>query len=240
MNEMQKPLTAVIAGASGLTGSFLLPLLLKEPGYDKVIALSRRPLPVKHPKLHTILSDGQQVNEIKNQFRIAAEKSNASNSGGNQGSEKTELLRGAHVFCCLGTTMARAGSKSAFEAVDLEYPVNLGKICLEMGARHYLLISALGANADSGIYYNRVKGLCEHRIQELHYPQFSVFRPSILDGPRQEKRFGEKMGLILIKALSPLLQGSWKKYRPTLVSDLAARMAAQAWKQENGFWIIEG
>lgn len=237
MNEMQKPLTAVIAGATGLTGSFLLPLLLQENRYDKVIALSRRPLSVQHPKLSTILSDGKDLGTAFSQAGLIG---NSGNSNTLKAQPEGKPLEGAHIFCCLGTTMAKAGSKPAFEAVDLEYPVNLGKICLEMGARHYLLISALGADADSGIYYNRVKGLCERRIQELQYPQFSVFRPSILDGPRQEKRVGEKIGLIMVKALSPLLQGSFKKYRPTQVSDLAKRMADQAWKQENGFWIIEG
>lgn len=216
MNELQKPMRAIIAGASGLTGSFLLPLLLQDNRYEKVIALSRRPLPIQHPLLETIITDGTNLEEWK------------------------ESLRGAHIFCCLGTTMAKAGSKSAFEAVDLEYPLNLAKICRENGARHYLLISALGANAQSGIYYNRIKGICEQKIKELNYPQFSIFRPSILDGPRKEKRFGEMIGLKLAKFISPLLQGSWKKYRPTSVSDLAIRMAAQAFRDENGFWIIEG
>lgn len=216
MNELQKPVKAIIAGASGLTGSFLLPLLLKDTRYEQVIAISRRALPIQDSKLLTILSDGKNLNEWK------------------------ETLQGAHVFCCLGTTMAKAGSKSAFEAVDLEYPLNLAKICRENGARHYLLISALGANAHSGIYYNRIKGICEEKIKELNYPQFSIFRPSILDGPRQEKRFGEMIGLKLIKAMSFLLQGSWRKYRPTSVSDLAIRMAAQAFKEEDGLWIMEG
>lgn len=237
MNEMQKPLTAVIAGATGLTSSFLLPLLLQDNRYDKVIALSRRPLAVQHPKLQTILSDGKDLDTAFSQAGLIGNNGNSSTPAA---LPPGKSLNGAHIFCCLGTTMAKAGSKPAFEAVDLAYPVNLGKICLDLGAGHYLLVSALGAHPDSGVYYNRIKGLCEQRIGALGFPQFSVFRPSILDGPRQEKRLGEQMGLVLMKALRFLFQGSWKKYRPTAVSDLAERMAAQAWKEEKGFWIMEG
>jgi len=216
MNELQKPLSALIVGASGLTGSFLLPLLLKEERYEKVIALSRKPLPFQQEKLKTILTDGKNLGEL------------------------SENLQASHIFCCLGTTMAKARSKQAFEAIDLEYPLQLAEICRKNGASHFLLISALGADPHSGIYYSRIKGIVEEKIIALNYPRTTIFRPSILDGPRKENRMGEKIGLKIAQWMSPLLQGPWKKYRPTKVSELAERMAVEAWSEQEGVQIIEG
>lgn len=209
-------LKALIAGATGLTGSFLLPLLLNDSRYAEVIVLSRRTPALKHPKIKLILTEGKNLEEISDQ------------------------LQADHVFCCLGTTMKKAGSREAFEAVDLKYPVELAKICRQNGAGHFLLISALGANPDSGIYYSRIKGLCEEKIKALGYPRLSIFRPSILDGPRTEHRAGEALGLIISRLIAPLLFGGMKKYRPTKVQDLAERMAKAAFRGEEGVQIMEG
>lgn len=216
MNEINNTAIALIAGATGLTGSVLLNLLLEDNRYTKVIALSRKPGEIQHPKLEWILTDGKDL------------------------LSHSEQLTCDHIFCCLGTTIRKAGSQAAFEAIDLTYPVELGKICKANGASHYLLVTAIGADKDSSIFYNRIKGRCEAAVCQLNFPLTTIFRPSILDGDRKEFRLGEKLGLILGKLLAPFMLGKFKKYRPTSVERLAQDMISQAWRSGEKLIILEG
>jgi uncharacterized protein YbjT (DUF2867 family) len=208
--------TAIIAGATGLTGSILLDLLLEDVRYRAVIALSRRPLAKTHPKLRVILTDGAHLQEV------------------------SQELKGQHVYCCLGTTMKQAGSKAAFEAVDLHYPTLLAKICLEQGAEHFLHISAIGATSHSLVYYSRIKGICEDQLGQLNYPNLSIFRPSILDGARKEHRMGERIALVITRLINPILLGPLRYYRSSKVEVLAEAMRSAAFREETGFRLYSG
>ncbi|CAN7562665.1 NAD-dependent epimerase/dehydratase family protein [Rossellomorea sp. LjRoot5] len=179
---------ALIAGATGLVGSHLSEILLKSPEYIKVISFVRRESGMKHEKLdeRIISFDGMKLlphEEIDD------------------------------VFCCLGTTIKKAGTKHAFKKVDYEYPIQLGKLGKEHGARQYLVISSIGAKPESPFFYSQVKWNLEKELKELHYPSLHIFRPSLLLGERQEFRLGEKAGEIFSRAVRPVMVGRLKRYR---------------------------
>ncbi|MBL7811046.1 MAG: oxidoreductase [Bacteroidetes bacterium] len=201
--------TALIAGASGLTGSFLLQKLLDAPEYNAVKALVRKPLPITHPKLEQIITRFDDLPELN--------------------------LQCEDVFCCMGTTIATAGSKEAFRRVDLEIPLALAREARKQGAQHYLLISAMGANEKSMIFYNRIKGELERELRQLDYPGLFIFHPSMLDGPRTENRTGERIGQALMRALDFLIP---KNYKIIHVEKVAQSMLQHALQAKSGVHVI--
>lgn len=203
--------TALIAGSTGLIGRQLLNLLLKSQDYQKVIALTRRDLPA-HPKLSQVIVD----------------------AGGLAG--KADLLKADDVFCCLGTTMAKAGSREKFREIDFDYPLELARISHALGARQYLLVSALGANKDSKLYYNKVKGEVEDAISAVGFDTFHVFRPSLLLGARSEKRSGEDAAKVVYKIFGFLIP---KKFQAIDSSQVAAAMLHFASGHKNGKFLHE-
>ena len=203
--------TALVAGSTGLIGKQLLDLLLESDRYKKVIAITRHDIPV-HPKL----------SQIKIEFDSIGEKSSA--------------LKADDVFCCLGTTMKKAGSKEKFYQVDFYYPLLLAKISHSEGARQFMLISALGADKNSSIYYNHVKGEIEDAVTEVGFSAVHIFRPSLLLGPRKEKRFGEDVGKFFSRFLGFLIPS---KYKPIESIKVARAMLAMANKNETGIFIHE-
>lgn len=200
-NDMPK--IALIAGATGLVGSSLITLLLESDHYAQVISIQRKASAISNPKLKVIQTDFINI-------------------------EFMDLTAIDDVFCCLGTTIKKAGSKAAFYKVDFEYPLALAQLGLHAGATHFLLITALGANPSSAFFYNRVKGAIEQKLMELPYKTMSVLRPSLLLGERKEKRTGEKIGMAIAGAIRPLLKGPLKKYRGILAVDVAKAMYAIA------------
>ncbi len=160
--------TALVAGSSGLIGRQLLSLLLEDSRYAKIIAISRKPLELTHPKLENVVLDFDHLKQ------------------------HSQALRCDDIFCCLGTTIKKAKTKEAFRKVDFDYPVELARIGKEQGAEKYLLVSALGANKNSSLFYNQVKGEVEDAIAKIEIPALHIFRPSLLVGPRAEQRGGEE------------------------------------------------
>jgi uncharacterized protein YbjT (DUF2867 family) len=191
--------TALVAGASGLVGGQLLQVLLENPAYGRVTALVRRPLPLSHPRLEQRAVDFDRLAEQAGAFQVD------------------------DVFCCLGTTIKKAGSQAAFRKVDYEYPVAMAQLAHQQDARQYLIVTAMGADARSRIFYNRVKGEVEQAVRSVGLPAVHVFRPSLLLGERQEARFGERVATVVSKAVTPLMGGGLRKYRP-----IAGRAVAEA------------
>ncbi|TGE14323.1 NAD-dependent epimerase/dehydratase family protein [Hymenobacter elongatus] len=200
--KLQK--TALIAGASGLIGSQLLPLLLASDRYAKVIAVGRRPVPMVHPKLEQRVLDMDQLE----QHRLS--------------------LIADDVFCCLGTTMRQAGSKEAFYKVDYLYVVKLAALTAANFAAQFMVVSSMGADAGSRMYYNRVKGEMEQAVRQTPFRAIHFFRPSLLLGERTEKRAGEQAGTVLLRVLNPLLVGPLRKYRPVAAATVARAMLRAA------------
>ena len=205
----------MIVGATGLVASELLQLLLKDSYYRTIITVSRRQLDITHENLVQVIVDYDRLEDIE------------------------ELLEATDVYCCLGTTMAVVGSREAFYKVDYTYPVEVAKIALKNESSQFLLISAMGANKNSNIFYNRVKGEVEEKIKSLGFPSTHIFRPSLLLGDRKEDRKGEKFMQKLSQAAPFLFMGPLAKYRPIKAIDVAKGMIAMAKKQVVGISTID-
>jgi uncharacterized protein YbjT (DUF2867 family) len=203
--------TALIAGSTGLIGSQLLKMLLESDRYSKVIALTRNDLPA-HPKLEILKIQFDQLTEWDNK------------------------LGADDIFCCLGTTMAKAGSRENFYQVDFFYPLLIAKISHTRGARQYMLVSALGANPESSIYYNRVKGEIEQAIREVPFTTVHIFRPSLLLGPREEKRSTENAAKIFYQIFGFLIP---RKYKAIQSAKVARAMLAMASREQPGQFVHE-
>ncbi|MBI1768860.1 MAG: NAD(P)H-binding protein [Bacteroidetes bacterium] len=204
--------TALVAGSTGLVGSQLLELLLKDERYSKAIAISRKKLTLTHSKL---------VNVICELSQFASHQKD---------------LKADDVFCCLGTTMRQAKSKEAFRAVDFDAPFSLAKISREQGAKRFLLVSALGANKSSSIFYNRVKGEAEESIRQIGFDASHIFRPSLLLGTRKEQRSGEEAAKVVYKFFGWLVPN---KYQAIESIKVARAMLAFANEEQFGNFVHE-
>lgn len=200
MAEARKK-TAVLAGASGLVGGYVLKRLLAHPSYSRVEILVRRELPIRDSKLTQRTVDFAGL-----------------------GAGALEIVPN-EVFCCLGTTIRKAGSEEAFRRVDYDYPLVLARFAKAAGTGKFLMVSALGADPKAAAFYNRVKGEVERAIAAIGLPAAYFFRPSLLTGPRAESRPGEMIGNAIGKVIAPLLIGGLRRYRPIHAGTVAAAMA---------------
>jgi len=175
----------LLAGATGLVGSHALRLALADPAIERVIAPTRRPLP-PHPKLDAPSIDWDALPPDAPWWRVDA------------------------VVCALGTTMRAAGSREAFRRVDFDYPLALGQAAHRAGARVYALNSALGADAGSRVFYNRVKGELEQALAEVGFDSLTYVRPGLIGGERAQSRPGEAAASVLLRTLGPLLPRRWR------------------------------
>jgi uncharacterized protein YbjT (DUF2867 family) len=207
-----KTRTALIAGATGLTGSHLLPDLLADARYPHVYALVRKPCLTPHVKL----------NEHAVDFR-----------------KLPSLPPIDDAYCCLGTTIKKAGSEAAFREVDFDYVLNVARAAKAAGATRFMVISALGASAASGVFYNRVKGEMEEALKQIGFETLSIFRPSFLDGDRTESRVIERVSIFAFKLIGPLLLGGARKYRVIAASQVARAMRVSAWLPTKGVKAYE-
>ena len=210
---MQK--TALLAGATGLIGSQLLPLLLASERYDKVIVVGRKSVPTIHPKLVQVITELDKLEDAR--LKLIADD----------------------VYCCLGTTMARAGSQTAFFKVDFSYVVQLAALAAGNFAAQFLVVSSMGADAESRVYYSRVKGEMEAAVRQAPFRAVHIFRPSLLLGERAAPRLGERLGAVVLGALRPLLRGPLRKYRPVAGAAVAAAMLRAAREDGSGVQVHE-
>ena len=209
--------TALLVGASGLVGGHCLQQLLADDRYERVIVLVRRQLSAAafHPKL---------VQRVINFDLIP---------------RLPDFPASDHVFCTLGTTIHKARTRDQFYKVDFTYVHELAKRAVEGGATKFLLVSSIGASARSRVFYSRVKGEVEQALRGLPYQGLQVFRPSFLTGERTEERFGERMGTILFRALSPLMFGGLRRYRPIAAQTVAQAMIWIANQELHGVNVFE-
>lgn len=207
--------TALLLGGSGLIGRHCLDYLLKDEHYTQVEVLVRRPLSIEHPKLIQHLVSFDQLKDTLTK------------------------VQANDVYCCLGSTIKKAGSKTAFHQVDFTYPLEIAKLSLTNGAEQFLLISALGANPSSSIFYNRVKGEVEEAIAQCNFQGFHIFRPSLLLGKRQERRPSEEFGQKIFQWFSFIFKGILRKYKPVEGKAVAFAMVQIAKEQRQGKQIFE-
>ena len=205
-----------ILGASGLVGGHCLRLVLEQPEIQNVLTWTRRLLPIEHSKLKQIIVDFSSLQTYANHLKDVNT-----------------------IFCCLGTTMKQAGSKATFYQVDYTYPVQIAEMAKTAGVQHVSLVSSLGADPRSSIYYSQVKGQTEQAVQALGLPSVHIFRPSILLGKRESRRLGEEMVGVMAPALSLILQGPLRKYRPIAAKTVAQAMVCAANRSQLGCNIYE-
>lgn len=205
--------SALIAGASGLVGGFCLQRLLQDERYSVTYSLVRTATRQPHPRLSERLVDfGKLVQTV-------------------------DFPAVNDVYCCLGTTIGRAGSKEAFEKVDLDYVVALASLARKNDAQRFMLVSALGADPVSSVFYNRIKGRVEVELQQLDFPALHIFRPSLLTGPRKEFRLGERLATPLALLLHPVMLGPLARYRAVHADHVASCMVAAAFSPVQGVQI---
>lgn len=207
--------TALVAGATGLIGHHLTEKLLQSPQYRRVILILRRKLPLEHPKLE------QRVIDFNHLQR------------------EVQGLQAEDVFCCLGTTIKKAGTREAFRQVDHEAPLALARHALQTQAHRFLVVTALGADPGSRIFFNRVKGELEEDLKQMNLPSLHLFRPSLLLGEREEFRFGESVTGLILPTLSFALQGKLKKYRAIHGQVVAQALVAAAQREKPGTHVYE-
>jgi uncharacterized protein YbjT (DUF2867 family) len=195
-----KEKTALVFGATGLVGNELTNLLLSNDHYDFIKIFVRKKTEIQHPKLI------QVVNTLENPEEIADD------------------IKGDDLFCCLGTTRKKAGSREAFEWVDLHLPLKIASIALKNEVRKFLVVSSIGAKPSSRNFYLRTKGFMEQGILALNFENICIVRPSILLGQRTESRLGEEVGKFLVGIFSFMFIGPLKKYKGIRAETVARAM----------------
>ena len=209
------PRTAVLLGATGLTGRHLLRLLATDGRWGRVVTPVRRPVPRLGPRHEPVVVDFERL------------------------ADHADALRGDAVFCALGTTIKDAGSEAAFRRVDLDYPFEAAQLAHSEGASQFLLVSSIGADAGSRIFYNRTKGEVERAVAQVGFESVSLFRPSLLTGARERTRPLEVAFGAAFALAGPLLVGPLRKYRATPPDLLALAMVAVAAERPGGVHVYE-
>ncbi len=149
-----------------------------------------------------------------------------------------ELGRCDVGFCTLGTTLKKAGSKQAFERVDFDAVVQFAKWCKDAGARSFVLVTSLGADPQSSVFYNKVTGRVQEAVRALGFARLVVVQPSVLDGARDESRLGETLALALMRGVAPLMGGRLRRYRPSRASDVARAMIRLAGGPDEAYRVV--
>ncbi len=206
--------TALVFGASGLTGRFLIEHLISDPRYEIVKLFVRKEISIPHGKIKQIIYSPERVEDYSSE------------------------ITGEHLFCCIGTTIKKAGSRDAFYKIDHTLVERIAKIASSNKVRSFAVISSIGANDRTSNFYLNTKGKMEESIKTFTFQNLSILRPSMLLGLRNEKRGMEELGKTVAKVITPLLVGSLKKYRPIHASQVAQAMIILANKPK-GVYTLE-
>ncbi|WP_055444840.1 NAD(P)H-binding protein [Lacinutrix himadriensis] len=192
--------TAIILGATGLTGGILLQKLIEDDRYKSILLFSRTKIKGLPNKVTQFIGDLLNLEQFKTDF-IADE-----------------------IYCCIGTTASKTPNKSVYKQIDYGIPVAAAKLAKENNIETFLVVSALGANANSAVFYNKTKGEMERDVQKQNIKKTFIFRPSLIGGEREERRTLEKIGLAIFKVIQPLFKGKLKQYKITEPENIAQAM----------------
>lgn len=203
--------TALIVGATGLVGRQVLNILLDHDFYNEIVILGRRSVGIKDNRIKEIIINFDNLKDHKDEIS-------------------------AHdYYVCIGTTMQEAGSEEAFYRVDFTYPHELGLIAKQDPKfEQYLLVSSLGADPESALFYNEVKGQIEEALKVMNFRTLHIFQPSLLIGARQKFRFFEEIAKFFSAVLSFFVIGSGKRFWAIKGVDVAKSMYLIARRREEG------
>jgi uncharacterized protein YbjT (DUF2867 family) len=206
---------ALIAGATGAIGSVILKILNDSDQYSEIHSIGRRAPSIAGDKIKSHIVSYDELDQFNVQQPID------------------------DVFCALGTTIKTAGSVENFKKVDRDYVHQVGKLAQRLNAKTCSVVSAIDANAGSSNFYNQTKGEVEELLQSLGLNSLRIFRPSMLHGGRDEFRWKEAVGFVVLTIMTPLLQGPWKKYRAIHVKQVAKAMVESARQDYPAVQIFE-
>lgn len=204
-----------ISGATGLVGNELVIQNLNNPSVTNVWVLSRRPLSFQHPKCRVIICEFDELNMLKLPEPID------------------------FAYCALGTTLRKAGSKTAQQKIDRDYVVRFAQLMHANGCKSLGIVSSIGANSSSSNFYLRTKGEMEDEVQAIDIQSINFIQPSLLLGPRIEKRPSEKLFMYIMLLINPILIGSWRKYRGITGIDVAAKLIELTLKEIKGVNYVD-
>lgn len=196
--------TAIILGATGLTGSIILNKLIADDRYATIKVFSRKEIKGTPSKVAQFIGDLLKLEDFAADFTAD------------------------EVYCCIGTTTKKTPNKTRYRNIDFGIPVAAAKLSKANEIPTFLVVSAIGANANSSIFYTKTKGEMEHAVLLEKIEKTHILQPSIIGGDRQEKRIGENIGLAVIKFVQPLFFGKLKKYAVTEAEDIATVMITLA------------
>lgn len=191
---------AILYGASGLVGSYILEYLLKSPNYEQITIVVRKDLNIQHPKLKTLIADFHSLPEVAKDIAVD------------------------EIFIALGSTQKKTPDKKIYYQIDHDYPLLSAKLAKENDAKAVFIVSAVGANPNSSVFYTKLKGETEQDIIGLDFDHTFIFRPSMILGNRKENRPLEKVFITLFKFINPLFMGNLSKYKGIEASDIAKAM----------------
>ncbi|MGF1923389.1 MAG: oxidoreductase [Bacteroidia bacterium] len=206
---------AILVGATGLIGQDLLIKLLADDRFGEVLVISRKALEMEHPKLEQLVINFDDLNNYAKE------------------------ITGDIVFCCLGSTIKKTPDLAMYRKIDYLYPFEVGNLAFANGAKQYHLISAMGADVNSRLFYSRTKGELERDVQKIPFESIHIYRPALLDGNRKEERKAEHFMIGLFRFINPLLIGPLTKYRSIKIEKIADAMLSKAKGNEKGVHIYE-
>ena len=206
--------TAIILGATGLTGTILLQKLIEDDRYDSIKLFSRSKMEGLPKKVTQFIGDLLKLEQFKADFRAD------------------------EVFCCIGTTAKKTPNKVLYKQIDYGIPLTAAKLSKENNINTFLVISAMGSNKESSVFYNRTKGEMEYDVLQQNIKNTVVLRPSLIGGERNERRILEKIGLFVFKIIQPLFIGKLKKYSIINAESIAQTMINLANNTSNAEVII--
>jgi uncharacterized protein YbjT (DUF2867 family) len=206
--------TALVAGASGLVGRHLIDALLASPHYARITAVVRRPLARNDPRLDVRVVDFKRLTDAA-------------------------PVSATDAFCALGTTIAAAGSREAFAAVDLHHVTAFARFARAGGARRLVVVSSVGADPSASNFYLRVKGQAERAVAAIGFEKLDIIRPGLLLGARAESRPAEALAQRVMPAIAFAFTGPLRKYRPVQATVVAHAMVGTALAQHEGVRVLE-
>tara|TARA_R110002072_G_scaffold174802_17_gene330554 strand:+ start:9788 stop:10441 length:654 start_codon:yes stop_codon:yes gene_type:complete len=199
--------TAIILGATGLTGGNLLDFLLKNDRYGKIKVFSRSSVGISNPKLEEHLIDLFELEKHK------------------------EIFQADEVFCCIGTTKSKTPDNSLYKKIDYGIPFAAAKLCKENNIHTFIVVSAMGANPESKVFYNKTKGEMERDILKLNIKNTYILQPGLIGGNRSEKRLGESIAKFLFKILNPIIPKNYRTISPETIAKSMVILANQGYSK---------
>lgn len=192
--------SAIVLGATGLTGSHLVDRLVADDRYGEVKLFSRRSSDHTSPKIREYIGDILQLEQFREDFTADV------------------------VFCCVGTTSSKTRDRNIYRAVDYGIPYHAARLANENRIPSFQVISSIGANPNSRVFYSRTKGEMEEAVLALNIPHTFILRPSLILGDRKERRWAEEAAAVIMKSVRFLLAGRLRNYRPIEASTIASAM----------------